>query len=54
MGFSHRAHVFCSEEPSLWSCLWATAHVVPLPEMLVLAGSNEMPTTQVKGCGDEI
>lgn len=49
-----RAHVFCSAEPSLWSCLWATAHVVPLPEMPVLAVCNKMPTTQVKGYGDEV
>lgn len=27
------------------SCLWAMAHAVPLPEMLVLSVSDESPTT---------
>lgn len=52
--FSHRAHVSFSEEATLLSCLWATAHAVPLPKMLVLVVSDETPTTQVNSYGDEI
>ena len=47
-------HACSAEEPALWSRLWATTHALPLPEMLVLAVSNETPPTQVKGYGDEI
>lgn len=33
-----------SEEAKMLSCLWAMAHAVPLPKMLVLSVSDESPT----------